>query len=229
MSKTTPQKKRKLPKLKLFKRQEVWTLTLQGWVSIIVTAAIVLIFTITYIHPFLAVTSPIKADVLVIEGWLTDDALKQAVVEISRGSYRQIFTTGGPVERGYYLVEYQNFAEIGAATLRQLGVPEEKLIVVPAPYTKSERTLASAVAFRQWLLDSNYRLDSINLFTHDTHARRSWLIYKQVLAPNITVGVIAAKPPGYNPKKWWIYSEGVRSIISESIAYIYAMFKNFSA
>jgi L,D-peptidoglycan transpeptidase YkuD (ErfK/YbiS/YcfS/YnhG family) len=30
--------------------------------------------------------------------------------------------------------------------------------------------------------------------------------------------------PDYNPKQWWRYSDGVREVIGESIAYIYAKF-----
>ena len=225
----TRYKKHKFPKIRLIKRQEMWMFTLQGWVSLFATAAILLFFMITYIHPFLAITSPIKADALVVEGWLTDEALKQAFAEISTGSYRQIFTTGVPVERGSYLVEYKNFAEIAAATLKEMGVPKEKLVVVPAPKVIKDRTHASAVAFHQWLSNSNDQLESVNLFTNDAHARRSWLIYKQVLAPKIKVGVIAADPSEYDPKKWWVSSEGVRTVISEAIAYIYALFVKWKA
>ena len=225
----TRSKKQKILKIRLIKRQEMWMLTFKGWVSLFATAAIFLVFMMTNIHPFLAVTSPIKADALVVEGWLSDEALKQAVAEISTGSYRQIFTTGGPVERGSYLIEYKNFAEIAAATLKEMGVPKEKLVVVPTPRVIRDRTHASAVAFRQWLLTSNDQLESINLFTNDAHARRSWLIYKQILAPKIKVGVIAAEPAEYDPKKWWVSSEGVRTVISEAIAYIYALFVKWKA
>jgi hypothetical protein len=218
--------KQKFPKIRLLKQRQMWMLTLQGWVSLFATAALSFVFTITHIHSFLAVTSPIKADALVVEGWVTDEALKQAFTEFSNGSYRQIFTTGIPVERGFYLVEYKNYAEIAAATLEKLGVPKEKLVVVPAPDVIKDRTHASAVAFRQKLLNSNDQVKSVNLFTNDAHARRSWLIYKQILAP-VKVGVIAANPSGYDPKKWWVSSEGVRTVISEMIAFIYAVFVNW--
>ncbi|MGH8001887.1 MAG: ElyC/SanA/YdcF family protein [Brasilonema sp.] len=220
----TPYQKQKFRKIRFIKRQEMWTLTLQGWVSLFATAVILLVFTITHIHSFLAVTSPIKADALVVEGWLTDKALQQAFTEFSSSSYRQIFTTGIPVERGYYLAEYKNYAEIAAATLKKLGVPKEKLVVLATPDVIKDRTHASAVALYHWLSTSNAQLTSVNLFTDDAHARRSWLIYKQVLAPKIKVGVIAANPSNYDQKKWWVSSEGVRTVISETIAYVYALF-----
>jgi hypothetical protein len=34
--------------------------------------------------------------------------------------------------------------------------------------------------------------------------------------------VIAVSNPDYDPKDWWRYSDGVREVIGETIAYIYA-------
>ncbi|MCV3213351.1 YdcF family protein [Plectonema radiosum NIES-515] len=215
------------PKIRLLRRQEMWTLTAQGWVIAMGAIALVIFFSITHLYPFLAVTSPIKTDVLVVEGWVTDYAVEQAFTEFKSGSYRQIFTTGGPVERGFYLVEYNNFAAIAGATLKKLGMQPEKVTVVSAPDVIKDRTHASAIALRQWLAYSNSPIKSLNLLTSDAHARRSWRIFQQVLAPKIKVGIIAAKPVNYNPNKWWISSEGVRTVISETIAYIYALFINW--
>ena len=38
----------------------------------------------------------------------------------------------------------------------------------------------------------------------------------------MTVGIMAVSNADYNPKQWWRYSDGVREVIGESIAYIYA-------
>ncbi len=55
------------------------------------------------------------------------------------------------------------------------------------------------------------------------------MIFNQALAPEINVGVIVLEPLSYDPKRWWASSAGVRSIISETIAYIYARFVNWRA
>lgn len=218
----------KIPRIRLLKRQEVWRLTAPGWVIAIALIASIMFLSITNLYPFLAVTSRVKADILVVEGWVTDYALQQAYSEFQNNSYRQIFTTGGPIERGFYLGKYNNFAEIGAVTLKKLGVQNDKVVAVPTPDVIKDRTHASAVAFRQWLANTNFQLKSINLLTSDAHARRSWLIYQQVLAPKIKVGIISAKPYNYNPNKWWSSSEGVRTVMSETIAYIYALSVNWT-
>ncbi|MBW4683059.1 MAG: YdcF family protein [Microcoleus vaginatus WJT46-NPBG5] len=185
--------------------------------------------TINHLHPFLALNSPVKADILVVEGWLPDYAIKTSIDEFKTGGYRKLITTGGPLSKGYYLAEYKTFAEIAAATLIALNFEPDNLIAVPAPAAIKHRTQASAVALRQWLSTSGLEVKAINLYTFGPHARRSWLIFKQVLAPEICVGVIAAQPLDYDANNWWQSSTGVRSTISESIAYAYARFIDWKA
>lgn len=208
----------------LIHRQEVWVLTIQGWLVLLVSTAALMLFLLNNIYPFLALNSPIKADVLVVEGWMPDGAIKSAISEFKRGGYQKLVTTGLPITHGYYIAECNNFAELSAATLIALGFDPDKLVAVPAPEVIRNRTLASAAALRQWIGDSNLKVESVNIYSLDVHARRSWLILKQALSPEIKVGVIAVEPLNYNPQKWWTSSCGVRSVISEAIAYIYASF-----
>ncbi|HBB30514.1 MAG TPA: cytosine deaminase [Cyanobacteria bacterium UBA9273] len=188
-----------------------------------------MIITLANIYPFLAVNSPIAADVLVVEGWLPDYAIKGAISEFNRGSYRKLITTGIPLPKGYYLAEYKSFAELSAATLLALGFNQEQLVAIPASNVIQHRTYTTAVALREWLLTSDLNVKSINLYTYGPHTRRSWIIFKAVLAPEIKVGAIAAQPQEYDAQAWWQSSEGVRTVIGEAIAYIYARFINWKS
>ncbi|MGB7445181.1 MAG: ElyC/SanA/YdcF family protein [Coleofasciculaceae cyanobacterium] len=208
----------------LVNRQEQWVLTFQGWLVTIVFVIACGLFVLTSIHQFLAPNSPLEADVLVVEGWMPDHAIKQAIREFENGGYQKLITTGLPLSKGYYLAQYKNSAELSAATLVTLGFNPDKLVAVPGPEVMRNRTFASAQALRQWIDKSDLKIQSINLYSLDVHTRRSWLVFRKVLAPDIKVGVIAVQPLTYEPKRWWIYSEGVRSIIGETIAYIYARF-----
>ncbi|MDJ0800496.1 MAG: ElyC/SanA/YdcF family protein [Calothrix sp. MO_167.B12] len=222
-------KSRPRAKIRLIKRQEIWMLTFQGWVIAIALIVSLIMFAITQVHPFLAVNSPITADVLVVEGWVTDYTIKAALSEFTEGDYRHLVTTGIPVERGSYLAEYQNFAEIAAASLKKMGLESEKIAIVPSPEVRKDRTYASAIAFRQWLESRDIQPRGINIVSESTHARRSWLIYKKVLTPKIKVGIISIPSKNYEPQKWWIYSAGVRAVINETVAYLYALIVNWRA
>lgn len=210
-------------------RKNKWVLAFQVCSIALACIAILMVLLLTHIHSFLAPSSPIQADVLVVEGWMEDYALKQAITEFDRGGYEKLITTGLPLEQGFYLAQYKNFAELAAATLIELGFDRDKLVAVPAPNVIKNRTATSAVALREWIDHSDLKIGAINLFTFDVHARRSWLIFRQALAPKIKVGVIAVKPLSYNPKQWWISSEGVRSVIGEAIAYLYARLVDWRA
>ena len=211
-------------KITLIRRREMWAITREGWVIAIMGLIIAMLLIIKNIHPFLAVNAPIKADILVVEGWLPDYAIKSAIAEFKKGEYRQLITTGLPLSKGYYLAEYKNYAELGAATCIALGFDKNKLVAVPAASVVKHRTAASAIAVQDWLAASALNVDSINLYSFGPHARRSWIIFKAVLNPDIKVGIIAAEPEDYNPQEWWKSSAGFRNVTGEIIAYIYARF-----
>ena len=202
----------------------MWAITREGWVIAIMGLIIAMLLIITNIHPFLAVNAPIQADTLVVEGWLPDYAIKSAIAEFKKGKYRQLITTGLPLSKGYYLAEYKNYAALAAATCIALGFDKNKVVAVPAASVVKHRTAASAIALRDWLAASDLKVDSINLYSFGPHARRSWIIFKAVLNPDIKVGIIAAEPQDYNPQEWWKSSAGFRTVTGEIIAYIYARF-----
>ena len=211
-------------KISLIRRREMWAITREGWVIAIMGLIIAMLLIITNIHPFLAVNAPIKTDTLVVEGWLPDYAIKSAIAEFKKGQYRQLITTGLPLGKGYYLAEYKNYAELAAATCIALGFDKDKVIAVPAASVVKHRTAASAIALRDWLAASPLKVDSINLYSLGPHARRSWIIFKEVLNPDIKVGIIAAEQQDYNPQEWWKSSAGFRTVTAEIMAYIYARF-----
>lgn len=211
-------------RIRLIRRREIWAVTKEGWVIALMGLIIAMLLILTNIHPFLAVNAPIKADILVVEGWLPDYAIESAIAEFKKGKYRQLITTGIPLSKGFYLAEYKNYAALTAATCIALGFDKNKVVAVPAASVVKYRTAASAIALRDWLAASPLKVDSINLYSFGTHARRSWIIFKEVLNPEIKVGIIAAETQDYNPQEWWKSSEGFRTVIGEIIAYIYARF-----
>lgn len=173
------------------------------------------------LHSFLAKTAPVAADVLVVEGWLPDYALQSAAMEFKQGGYQQLITVGSPMPRGIYLSEYDNFAELAAATLTAIGVDPTRISIVADPSLMPNRTASTAILLDRWLTTSELQIAALNLFTLGTHARRSWLLFDRLLAPKILVGIIAVEPLNYDAQSWWHSSEGVRTVISELLAYLY--------
>ncbi|MEG4810459.1 YdcF family protein [Microcoleus sp. F8-D3] len=216
-------------RIRLIRRREMWAVTREGWVIASTGLIILMLLIITSLHPFLAVNAPIKADILVVEGWLPDYAIESAIAEFKKGEYSQLITTGVPLSKGFYLAEYKNYAALTAATCIVLGFDKNKVVAVPAASVVKHRTAASAIALRDWFSTSDLKVNSINLYSFGPHARRSWIVFKEVLNPEIKVGIIAAEPQDYNPQEWWKSSEGFRTVVGEIIAYIYARFVDWKA
>jgi hypothetical protein len=178
-------------------------------------------FLVVNLHGFLAKNAPVATEVLVVEGWLPDYAIAAAMAEFQTGGYKTLITVGAPVPRGFHLSEYKTFAEVAAATLVALGFDPHQLQIVSTNYAPECRTHNAAMALKDYWTDSEQPIPSLNVFTLGPHARRTWLVFRRVFTAPNTVGIIAATVLAYEPSRWWQSSEGVRTVLGESIAYLY--------
>jgi len=199
-------------------------LTPIGWVVLSMGFGLVMVSVILFVHPFLAPTKPIHGDILVVEGWLPDYALKKVKAYFQKGGYKLLVTTGGRIRIGSFVSEHETWAELALSSLNQLGVPQKKIIAVPGLLNiKKDRTYHAALAVKKRLSLEGLNGTSIDIVSLGTHARRSWLLFEDVFS-TVNVGVISISPNDYDVSRWWFFSEGVRSVVSESIAYFYARF-----
>ncbi|MBI2949984.1 MAG: YdcF family protein [Verrucomicrobia bacterium] len=176
------------------------------------------------IFPFLAVSHPIGGDLLVVEGWVPDYSLAELRAEFDRGGYKLLVVTGNPMLKGEALSEYKNYADLTKAILLKHGWPEEKLVAVPCPEALRNRTYTAARALKDWIAKSGKPIRSLTVFSRGPHARRTWLLYRLALHGRAEVGIIASQDLRYDGNRWWTTSEGVRDVIDETIAYLYARF-----
>lgn len=204
--------------------QPRWGLTLRGWSAILLAIAVVFWLLLFKLEPFLAYSTPIDAEILIVEGWIADLGLIGAYEEFQSKPYRLLITAGSDFGRGEYLSEYKNFALLSKATLVELGLEPQKIQPILTPKPERDRTLTSAREVKKWLKNNNIHPQNVNIYTMDVHSRRSWMLYRQVLEPEIKVGVISHPPLTYDPQAWWASSEGFRKILGESLAYLYAKF-----
>lgn len=189
---------------------------------LLVIGAGLVVFAMREVYPFLAVNDPVPGGVLVVEGWLPDYALEETIVEFKRDHYHKLFVTGVPLEEGVPLSEYRSFAELGAAVLVRLGLDTNVVQAVPAPRVRRDRTYACAVALKNWLDQHGTGETNVNVISMGAHTRRTRLLFREALGNGYKVGVICIENRGYDPKRWWESSEGVRGVTGEVIAYGYA-------
>ncbi|CAM5183445.1 hypothetical protein [Eoetvoesiella caeni] len=74
---------------------------------------------------------------------------------------------------------------------------------------------------RVWTRSAGVALDFIDLYSAGVHARRSRLVYRLALGPAVEVGVLAATPPGFDPQRWWSSSAGAKSVIGETLSWLW--------
>lgn len=209
--------------LKLIKRKETWVLTWQLWLLIITICCFLFLGFIRNIHPFLAMNKPIEANVLVVEGWIADDSYPEIVKEIKSKKYKLIITTGIPLKTGWYLSAYKNYAEISTQTLIKLGIDSSMIVTLPSNEVIKDRTYSSALLVNKWIKQSGKKITSLNIVSKDTHCRRTYNLFKKAFGSDeIKLGIISSVDPTYNSKYWYKSSSGVRTVIDELIAYIYA-------
>jgi len=208
----------------LFQRRECLVPTLRGCVVLLLVVAGLVVFAVRGAHSFLAVNDPVPGGVLVAEGWLPDYALAETIAEFRHGRYSQLVVTGEQIEHGEPLSEYKNFAELDTAVLVHLGLSTNVVQAIPTPRVRRDRTYASAVAVKNWLIQHGVAETNINIVSMGTHSRRTRLLFSDAFGKGYKVGIISIQNRRYDPNRWWESSEGVRTVTGEMIAYCYARF-----
>ncbi len=208
----------------LVQRKESWALTWRARLILLVIGTALILLAGRKLHSFLALNAPIQAEALVVEGWAPDYALSAAISEFNQHPYTRLYVTGGPLLNGAPLSEYKTYAALGAATLARLGFSPQKLQAVPAPPMRKDRTFTSAVALNKWLRENGGLPKGMNVMSIGPHSRRTRLLFEKAFGKEVQVGIIAVEDQDYDPQHWWKSSHGVRSVLDELIAYLYARF-----
>jgi hypothetical protein len=207
----------------LINKKERWGLSWKGWTFGVLISISFFVFFLKNIYPFLAPINRIESKILVVEGWVNDETMKQAVEEFKSYNYEHVYVTGGAIDAGKYFSEYKTYAHLGTVTLKKLGIESKKVTAVPGPGTVKDRTFTSALALKKYFEDNRIDIKSLNLFTEGPHAKRSQLLFDLAFENKVKIGIVAAKPFYFDPQSWWTSSAGVRFLINELIAYPYAL------
>jgi hypothetical protein len=205
----------------LFRRRQVWWPTLWGSLLLLGGAALLLGLMALRVGDFLMLRDPARgpdgqgARTLVVEGWLDENDLEQALAAFRRGRYERVLTTGGPIDSWDDSRVGGTFAARAAGYLKARGLASVPVLALPAPASAQNRTFLSAVMVREWAQHTGIRLDAVDLYSSGIHARRSRLLYRLALGPDIEVGVLAANPRTYDAERWWNSSDGAKTLVGE--------------
>jgi uncharacterized SAM-binding protein YcdF (DUF218 family) len=204
----------------LLVRRKRWTLTWTGRLLTLAVAAMLTVILARGLCGFLAITSPVSGQFLVVEGWMPAYAYREAAAQFRKGGYRKIIAAG--VSQADWDAGEELREHFAGKKLIQFGVPGDLIVTASAEDVQRDRTFHAAMAVKHWLQEQGLRTTSIDVVTVGPHARRSRLLYEKALGNEVKVGVISVEDRRFDPNHWWRSSEGVRTVVDESIAYLYA-------
>jgi hypothetical protein len=112
---------------------------------------------------------------------------------------------------------FSSYADLAKRRLLSLGIDSSVIISIPGKRVNINRTLTSALAFRDWLDTSDIEIKGINIVTIGTHARRTWMTYSKILNEKYDIGIISLPDHrGRNSNKYKILKT-----IRETIGIVY--------
>jgi hypothetical protein len=212
----------------LLRRRTVRLPTLWGWAVILaagLTGSAAVVVTLAFAaNAWLAPNEPAAgidgagARILIVEGWLDEPDLDQALAAFRRGHYERIVTTGAPIDSWNDWHPWRNFADRAATYLKAHGLADVRIDAVPAPASAQDRTFLSAVVVREWAQRSEVTLSTVDLFSAGVHARRSRLLFQMAFGPGVTVGVLSSAPLDFDAQHWWRSSTGTKSVMGETLS-----------
>lgn len=208
-------------KFRLFVWKNVLVPTAAGWLLILALFVAFFWFTLQSIYPFLSLTKKPVSDLLVVEGWLPDNGLREAIDYYRANGYKRMIITGIPITQWTYTSPHTNMADASAETMRRMLFRDTIYTVSIPSNIYRDRTYATAVAlkmrFEEWGLPSKQPFD---LYSMGAHARRSYNMFRKAF-PDTPIGLLVATDMSFDPETWYKTSRGFRTVFSEWISYWY--------
>jgi hypothetical protein len=105
--------------------------------------------------------------------------------------HNSVYVFGNPGAETRSENNFNSHAELARNSLLALGIDSALILAIPGERVKVNRTLSSALAFRDWLKTSDIEVKGINIVTSGTHAKRTLMTYNRILKKKYEVGIIA--------------------------------------
>jgi hypothetical protein len=116
--------------------------------------------------------------------------------------------------------DYASYAQLAGNSLMSLGIDSSQIDIIPGEKVSLNRTLTSALAFRDWLKRTDIEVKGINIVTMGIHAERTFMTYNKILNKKYEIGIISLTD--YEARHSRKYK--VLKTIRESIGIIYYWF-----
>jgi hypothetical protein len=108
---------------------------------------------------------------------------------------------------------FNSNAELARNRLITMGMNPSQIIATSGETVIVNRTLTSALAFRDWLKHTNSDISGINIVSMGAHARRTWMIYNKILKEKYPIGIIALHDNIYTQSRIYRLFKNIRETL----------------
>jgi uncharacterized SAM-binding protein YcdF (DUF218 family) len=116
-----------------------------------------------------------------------------------------------------------NETDISIGVMEQLGVPPEKIVVLPVEGGTTS-TFDEAIALRQYI--ESHNIQSLILLTSAFHTRRAkWIFDRELAGLPVALEVAAVPSYGFDESNWWQSEDGLITLNNEYIKLAYYFLK----
>ncbi|MBN2638454.1 MAG: hypothetical protein JXR65_05145 [Bacteroidales bacterium] len=208
-------------RLILFRKRKCNRPTLLGWLVFIFLFVAIFRLWMGTVASYLSQNDPVPAKVLVVEGWIGDEALSHAVEYYKKNHYEHLIVTGLPITFRKDFLHFKNTAAAGVAQLKQDGFSDTVFQAVIPTSVVIDRTYNTAIATRLLLEKHKEWGNQLNVYSVGVHARRSHLMFERAFGDRYKIGIISEPDETFDQQHWWRTSKGFRNVSNEFMAYIY--------
>ncbi len=210
--------------MRFFKKTSCQRPTLLGWLLILIVISLSVYVFMVNVASFLTVNKPVEAVTMVVEGWVPDDVLKEALSVYQKEHYQNMIVTGIPLQQWNSITDYKNMAEVTADHLKRLGFQDTIYLAAIPKNIMRDRTYSTALVVKQIFKEHPGWEKSFNIFSMGVHSRRSLLMFERAFGDDYRIGIYAGKDRSFDEKHWWRSSRGFRSVSSELFSYLFVRF-----
>ena len=108
---------------------------------------------------------------------------------------------------------FNSNAESARNRLISMGIDSSRIFATSGKKVIVNRTLTSALSFRDWLKGTKINIQGINIISLGAHARRTWMIYNKILNEKYPIGIISLPDYNYNRSKVYRLLKTIREIL----------------
>jgi hypothetical protein len=110
------------------------------------------------------------------------------------------------------LNNYDSNAGLARSRMISMGIDSSRIIATAGERVTINRTLTSALAFRDWIKTTKINIKGINIISLGAHTRRTWMIYDKILKKKYEIGIISLPDYSYNHSRLYKLIKTFREI-----------------